>query len=97
MKSPGTYLLEEVIKPLNLSIPALAKQLQIPPNRLYLIISGDRELTTDTALRLAHYFDTPPEFWLNLQLIHNLEKATAQAKKINKTLPTYEKSSTINT
>ena len=73
--APGSYLLEEVIKPLGLSIMNLAKDIKVPPNRLYQIINGSRELTPDTALRLGHYFGTGPEMWLYLQMKHDLIRA----------------------
>jgi len=72
---PGEFLLEHVIKPLNLSIIELAKALNIPANRLYLIINNRREITADTALRLGHYFHTGPELWLFVQMKYNLSQA----------------------
>ncbi|MCE3224244.1 MAG: plasmid maintenance system antidote protein family [Nitrospira sp.] len=53
----------------------LAEIIAVPPNRLYQIISGKRELTADTALRLARYFGTSDEFWLNLQKLYDLDLA----------------------
>ena len=73
--SPGEFLLENVIKPLKLSIIGLAKSLNIPANRLYLIINNKREITEDTALRLGHYFETGPELWLFVQMKYNLKLA----------------------
>ena len=79
--SPGEFLLKEVIKPLKLSITGLAQELRVPPNRLYLIISGKRELTTDTALRLGKFFGTGPEMWLYLQMKFNIHVSWSYLKK----------------
>ena len=73
--SPGEFLLEHVIKPLKLSIIELAKAIDVPANRLYLIINNRREITADTALRLGHYFHTGPELWLFVQMKYNLKLA----------------------
>lgn len=73
--APGEFLLEQVIKPLGLSIIDLAKSLNIPANRLYLIINNRREITADTALRLGRYFHTGPELWLFVQMKYNLKQA----------------------
>lgn len=75
--TPGEFLLGEVIKPLKLSVTRLAQELRVPPNRLYLIINGKRELTTDTALRLGKYFNTGPEMWLYLQMKYNIHNASS--------------------
>jgi len=75
---PGEILAEEFLKPLGLSANALALDLRVPANRLGAIIKGERSVTPDTALRLARYFGTTPEFWLNLQTLHDLTKARAE-------------------
>ena len=72
--SPGDVLLEKVIQPLGISIPDLAKAIHVPPNRLYLIIQGKRELSIDTAVRLGKYLGMSPEFWLNIQMRHQLKE-----------------------
>jgi antitoxin HigA-1 len=72
---PGEVLREEYLLPLGLSARALAKQLDVPPNRLTEIMRGTRDVTADTAIRLGRYFGTDPRFWLNLQASHNLSKA----------------------
>jgi addiction module HigA family antidote len=61
--------------PLGLSARALAKQLDVPANRLTEIMRGTRDVTADTAIRLGRYFGTDPRFWLNLQNAHDLSKA----------------------
>ena len=69
---PGTILLEEFMKPLGLSANALALALRVPANRIGAIVKGERAVSADTALRLARYFDTTAQFWLNLQTRHDL-------------------------
>ena len=71
---PGEVLREEFMKPLGLSANALALALRVPATRILAIIreTEPRAVTADTALRLARYFGTTPEFWLNLQTAHDL-------------------------
>lgn len=64
---PGEILLEEFLKPLDLSQYRLAKDIFVAPRRINEIVLGKRSVTADTALRLAKYFGNSPEFWLNLQ------------------------------
>jgi antitoxin HigA-1 len=64
---PGEILLEEFMKPLGITINALAKDIDVPPGRISEIIRGRRSITADTALRLGKYFNVSPETWLNLQ------------------------------
>ena len=78
---PGEVLSEEFLKPLGLSVNALAMDLHVPANRLGAIVKGERAVTPDTALRLARYFATSPEFWLNLQPLHDLTRAKAEIGK----------------
>jgi len=70
---PGEILQEEFMKPLGLSQYALAKALCVPQMRIHDIVHGKRGISPDTALRLARYFGTTPEFWLNLQMLWELE------------------------
>jgi antitoxin HigA-1 len=72
---PGEVRREEFLIPLGLSARALAKLLDVPPNRLTEIMRGTRDVTADTAIRLGRYFGTDPRFWLNLQAAHDLSKA----------------------
>lgn len=76
---PGEILREEFMIPLGLSANALARALGVPPNRITAIIAAEnpRAVTPDTALRLARYFGTTPELWLNLQLAYDLSAAIA--------------------
>lgn len=78
---PGEILLEEFLKPLKISQYKLAKNISVPPRRINEIVHGTRSVTTDTALRLARYFSTTAQFWLNLQMKYNLEKETAILSK----------------
>ncbi|MCI5120357.1 MAG: addiction module antidote protein, HigA family [Candidatus Electrothrix sp. AUS4] len=73
--TPGDVLLEEFLKPLEISQNQLARDLNVPANRISQIIHGKREITADTALRLGRYFSIEPEFWLNLQLRYNMKIA----------------------
>ena len=70
---PGEILLEEFLLPLHLSQYRIAKDIGVPPRRINEIVHGTRAITANTALRLARYFGTTPEFWLNLQAHHDLE------------------------
>jgi addiction module HigA family antidote len=74
---PGEVLRHEFLDPLGLSARALAKQIGVPPNRLTEIIAGRRSMTADTALRLARYFGSTPEFWMTLQSNHDLSRAAS--------------------
>ena len=70
---PGEILLEEFMKPLQLSINRLARDIDVPPNRISAIIRGKRAITADTALRLGKYFAVSPEIWLDLQSDYDLK------------------------
>lgn len=72
---PGEILLEEFLKPLRMSMNKLADNLRVPPNRITQIVDGRRSITGETALRLARYFATSPEFWLGLQKDYDLQVA----------------------
>lgn len=72
---PGETIKEEYLVPLAMSVNALAKELRIGAARLNEIVRGRRGITADTALRLARYFDTTPELWLNLQAFYDLRMA----------------------
>jgi addiction module HigA family antidote len=79
---PGEVLREEFMLPLGLSSNALARDLHVTPNRISAIVSKEnpRAVSTDTALRLARYFGTTPEFWLNLQRAYDLSVAETQLR-----------------
>ena len=72
---PGEILLEEFMKPLGLNSNALALAIRVPANRVLAITKGRRAISADTALRLARYFETTPDFWINLQGLYDLKKA----------------------
>jgi antitoxin HigA-1 len=72
---PGEVLLEEFLGPLGLSQNRLALSLGVPPRRINEIVLGKRRVTAETALRLARYFDTTPQFWLGLQADFDLDVA----------------------
>ncbi|GIV04309.1 MAG: transcriptional regulator [Fimbriimonadales bacterium] len=76
---PGEILLEEFMEPMGISQNRLARDLGVPPNRIHAIVKGKRSITADTALRLARYFGTSPEFWLGLQMEYDLEEAAQKA------------------
>ena len=72
---PGEILLEEFLEPLGMSMNKLADELHVPANRITQIVEGRRSVTSETALRLARYFGTSPEFWLGLQKDYDLQVA----------------------
>ena len=71
---PGEILKEE-LEELNMSASKLAEIIDVPANRISLIVAGKRAVSADTSLRLAQYFGTSPDFWLNLQMIYELDLA----------------------
>jgi addiction module HigA family antidote len=73
--TPGDVPREEFMVPLGLSARALARELGVPSNRITAILAGDRGITAETAILLGGRFGTSPEFWLNLQMMHELEEA----------------------
>jgi antitoxin HigA-1 len=87
---PGEHLAEE-LKELDVSAAELARQLDVPTNRVTEILNGRRAITGDTALRLAHFFGTTAEFWLNLQSLYELRLAQKKAGKSIKGLPTLKR------
>jgi addiction module HigA family antidote len=87
---PGEHLAEE-LEALGISAAELARKLDVPTNRITGILNGQRAITGDTALRLAHYFGTSPEFWLNLQSLYELRIAQRKAGNSIKALPRLKK------
>jgi len=83
---PGEHLAEE-LKALAMSAAELARNIGVPTNRVTQILNGTRAITGDTALRLAHFFGTSAEFWLNLQTLYDLRLAQEKAGKSIKALP----------
>ena len=84
---PGEHLAEE-LKELGMSAAELARQLDVPTNRVTEILNGRRAITGDTALRLAHFFGTTAGFWLNLQSLYELRLAQKKVGKSIGRLPT---------
>jgi antitoxin HigA-1 len=72
---PGEQLREEFMKPYKLSMNKLALRLRVPVTRIAEIVSGRRGITPDTAFRLARYFKTTPQFWMNMQLHYEMQIA----------------------
>jgi addiction module HigA family antidote len=72
---PGEILREDLLQPLGISINRLGRDLRVPVTRMSEIVNGRRGITADTALRLARYFGTTPEFWMNLQASFDLDVA----------------------
>jgi antitoxin HigA-1 len=87
---PGEVLLEEFLKPMNLSQNRLALDIGVPPRRINEIVLGKRSVTADTALRLGRYFRMSPQFWLGLQMDYDLDvTADALAKRLDREVKTY--------
>jgi antitoxin HigA-1 len=78
---PGEMLLKDFLEPLGTSQNALALKIRVPATRIGDIIHGHRAITPDTALRLSRCFGNSPEFWLNLQQMHDLSKAKLELGK----------------
>jgi antitoxin HigA-1 len=83
---PGEHLAEELSE-LGMSAAELARRLEVPTNRITGILNGQRAITGDTALRLAHFFGTTAEFWLNLQSLYEIRIAQQKSGKAIKSLP----------
>lgn len=78
---PGEVLMEDFIEGFGITQQRLAVSIGVPPRRINEIVHGDRAITADTALRLARYFGTSAEFWLNLQSQYDLDKAEDRLDK----------------
>ncbi|MGA2744034.1 MAG: HigA family addiction module antitoxin [Candidatus Sulfotelmatobacter sp.] len=84
---PGKHLAVELDE-LEMSAAELARQLDVPTNRITEILNGRRAITGDTALRLAHFFGTTAEFWLNLQSLYEIRMAERKLGRSIRALPT---------
>src|SRR6202166_602899 len=91
---PGEHLSEE-LQTLGMSAAELARNLDVPTNRITQILNGQRAITGDTALRLADFFGTTPEFWLNLQNLYELRLAQKKTGKTIKGLPSLKQSNLV--
>lgn len=78
---PGEILREEYLLPLKMSAGVLAKKLNVPRTRVERLVAGQTPVTTDTALRLAKFFRTSPEFWMNMQAGYDLKIEAARKKR----------------
>lgn len=87
---PGEHLAEE-LEALDMSAAELARKLRVPTNRVTQILNGTRAITGDTALRLAHFFGTSAQFWLNLQSLYELRLAQKKAGRSIDGLPTLKR------
>src|SRR5271169_6720273 len=87
---PGEHLAEELGE-LGMSAAELARQLKVPTNRVTEILNRRRAITGDTALRLAHFFGTTAEFWLNLQSLYEIRLAEQRSGNSIKALPTLKR------
>ena len=83
---PGEHLAEQLTE-LGMSAAELGRQLKVPTNRITGILNGQRAITGDSALRLAHFFGTSAEFWLNLQKLYELRLAEQKAGATIRSLP----------
>ena len=85
---PGEIIKEEYLKPLSMSVNALAVALRIPASRINDVVRQKRGVSIDTALRLARYFNTTSQFWMNLQISYDLKIARQNMEKIeNEIIP----------
>jgi len=87
---PGEVLLEEFLKPMGLSQNRVALDIGVSARRINEIVLGKRRITADTALRLARFFGTSPQFWLGLQMDYDLDvTADAMADRLNREVRPY--------
>lgn len=92
---PGEHLAEE-LDALDMSAAELARKLRVPTNRVTQILNGARSISGDTALRLAHFFGTSAQFWLNLQSLYDLRVAEQKAGKAINALPRLKRSNLVH-
>jgi addiction module HigA family antidote len=83
---PGEHL-ADAIATIGITATQLARDLQVPPNRITAILHGQRAITADTALRLARYFGTSAAFWMNLQQLYDLRLAELEIGEILEKIP----------
>jgi addiction module HigA family antidote len=91
---PGEILEKEFLEPLELTQYRVAKDIKVPPRRINEIVHGTRAISADTALRLARYFGTTEEFWLNLQMHYDLEvERDRLGARVRKEVPVLKRAS----
>jgi antitoxin HigA-1 len=93
---PGEHLADE-LRALNMSAAELARKIDVPTNRVTQILNGARAITGDTALRLAHFFGTSAQFWMNLQSLYDLRLAQEEAGKSIEALPKLKRRELVHT
>ncbi|MCP5244225.1 HigA family addiction module antitoxin [Nitrosomonas aestuarii] len=86
---PGEILADE-LEFIGINAGELAKKIDVPKNRIYQIVNGERSVTADTALRLGKFFGTGPRIWLNLQKAYELDVASKQIGNALKDIATYD-------
>lgn len=87
---PGEILLEEFLKPMEITATKLAADIDVPPSRISDIIHGRRPITVDTAVRLGLFFSMDPRFWTNLQSEHDLRVANQNIETVKKRVRVFE-------
>src|SRR5262249_17218976 len=92
---PGDHLAEE-LRALDMSTAELARKIDVPTNRITQILNGTRAITGNTALRLAHFFGTSAQFWMNLQSLYELRLAQEEMGKSIKSLPTLKRRESVH-
>ncbi len=92
---PGEHLATE-LRELDMSAAELARKLDVPTNRITQILNGRRAITGDTALRLAHFFGTSAEFWINLQSLYELRLAEQKSGRSIRNLPKLKRLEHVN-
>lgn len=94
---PGEVLLEEFLKPMEISAYRLSKDTEIPQTRISQIVKGNRRITADTALRLSSYFGNSAKFWLGLQDDYDIEEEKYNKKDILMRIRTLNNNNTAQT
>ena len=90
--SPGNVIKDYIIIGLGMGVRELSRALNVPPNRIYDIIQNKREITVDTAIRLGHFLNMEPEFWLDIQTRYNVQQYLKNNESIkNEILPLTKK------
>jgi len=89
MATPGEILMEEFLNPLGITQYRLAVSIDVPPRRINEIVHGKRRISADTALRLAKFFSTSEEFWMNLQSHYDLEVERDRLADVLPTIPSW--------
>jgi addiction module HigA family antidote len=91
---PGEIIKEEYLKPLNMSVNTLAVALRVPAPRINDVVRQKRGVSIDTALRLARYFNTTAQFWMNLQISYDLKIAKQNITKIEDEIVPFQATTT---